>query len=179
MGMAAPIPGGADEPNYGFSVLDLTRHAALTILETLDEGDRLGIVAFCSYSKVLRKLHAVDKGHKEACRKAILNMRPESATNLWGGIKDGLKLFEGGGEGEGRNPALLVLTDGMPNVQCPPQGYVPKLRQMQPMRAAIHTFGFGHSLRSGLLKSIADVGGGSYNYIPDSSMLVSWHTSSP
>lgn len=60
----------------------------------------------------------------------------------------------------------------MPNSQCPPQGYVPKMRQMGPLPAAIHTFGFGYSLRSGLLKSIADVGGGSYSYIPDSSMLV-------
>lgn len=65
-----------------------------------------------------------------------------------------------------------VLTDGMPNCQCPPQGYVPKMLQMGPLPAAIHTFGFGYSLRSGLLKSIADVGGGSYSYIPDSSMLV-------
>ena len=61
----------------------------------------------------------------------------------------------------------------MPNTQCPPQGYVPKLRQMMPLSAPIHTFGFGYRLRSGLLKSIADIGGGSYNFIPDSSMLVS------
>lgn len=61
----------------------------------------------------------------------------------------------------------------MPNHQCPPQGYVPKLLQRESIPAAIHTFGFGKALRSGLLKSIADVGGGNYAYIPDSSMLVS------
>jgi hypothetical protein len=38
----------------------------------------------------------------------------------------------------------------------------------------IHTFGFGYSIESGLLKSIAEVGGGNYAFIPDTSMLVSF-----
>jgi hypothetical protein len=36
----------------GLSVLDLVRHAARTIVETLDSEDRLGIVTFSSKSKV-------------------------------------------------------------------------------------------------------------------------------
>lgn len=43
----APIPGAEGEV-LGLSVLDLTKHAALTILETLGERDRLGIVTFAS-----------------------------------------------------------------------------------------------------------------------------------
>jgi hypothetical protein len=49
MGVDAPTPKGADEggvENYGFSVLDLVKHAANTICATLNEGDRLGIVTF-------------------------------------------------------------------------------------------------------------------------------------
>lgn len=44
----APIPHEPGEPveDNGLSVLDLTKHAAKTILETLDENDRLGIVTF-------------------------------------------------------------------------------------------------------------------------------------
>lgn len=37
--------------------------------------------------------------------------------------------------------------------------------------ASIHTFGFGYELRSGLLKSIAEVGGGNYAFIPDAGMI--------
>ena len=193
MHAAAPVPGGGDKgEDYGFSILDLTKHAALTILETLGEEDRLGIVTFSQKAEVLMTMQPVDDRHKKKCREEILLMRPLMATNLWKGIQTGLELFEGS-KMEGRNPALLVsfyvfydkmhqgvvsandeqvLTDGMPNMQCPPQGYVPKLQQMSPLPAAIHTFGFGYDLKSGLLKSIADVGGGSYSYIPDSSMLV-------
>jgi hypothetical protein len=51
MGFDAPVPGVGKE-RTGLSVLDLTKHAALTILETLGEEDRLGIVTFGSEAKV-------------------------------------------------------------------------------------------------------------------------------
>jgi hypothetical protein len=44
---------------------------------------------------------------------------------------------------------------------------------MEPLPATIHTFGFGYELRSGLLKSVAEVGGGNYAFIPDAGMIVS------
>ena len=50
---------------------------------------------------------------------------------------------------------------------------MPKIQKMGSLPATIHTFGFGYSLRSGLLKSIAEVGGGNYSFIPDSGMIVS------
>lgn len=55
--------------------------------------------------------------------------------------------------------------------RCPQQGYVPKLNSYKPLPASIHTFGFGYSLRSGLLKSIAEAGGGNYGFIPDAGMI--------
>lgn len=47
----APVPGNGGE-QMGLSVLDLTKHAASTILETLGPEDRLGIVTFASEAKV-------------------------------------------------------------------------------------------------------------------------------
>lgn len=106
-------------------------------------------------------------------------MRPQDMTNLWHGIRDGLNLFsdeEGNPRPTGRVPALLVLTDGLPNHMNPSQGFIPKLRSMEPLPATIHTFGFGYNLQSGLLKSIAEVGGGNYSFIPDAGMIVSFLT---
>lgn len=53
----APMPkvsGEEDESNEfaGFSTLDLVKHAARTIMETLDSKDRLGIVTFSTNTKV-------------------------------------------------------------------------------------------------------------------------------
>ena len=49
MASAAPLPEGVDKNDKeaaGLSVLDLVKHAAKTILETLGPDDRLGIVTF-------------------------------------------------------------------------------------------------------------------------------------
>ncbi|KAL1836551.1 hypothetical protein VTJ49DRAFT_5028 [Mycothermus thermophilus] len=178
MDTSAPVPSVPGEHGQqeqtGLTVLDLVKHAALTIVETLDEGDRLGIVTFSTRTEMLQRLTPMTEENKAETRRRIKNMQTQCATNLWHGITDGLKLFRnvaGQAKPPGRVPALLVLTDGVPNHMCPRQGYVPKLRGMQPLPASIHTFGFGYSLRSGLLKSIAEIGGGSYNFIPDAGMI--------
>jgi hypothetical protein len=54
MGTDAPVP-GADSEQLGLSVLDLTKHAARTVLETLGDQDRLGIVTFASQARVSRR----------------------------------------------------------------------------------------------------------------------------
>ncbi|OLN97893.1 hypothetical protein CCHL11_02598 [Colletotrichum chlorophyti] len=174
MGCDAPVPTnpGEETENYGLSVLDLVKHAARTILETLDDGDRLGIVTFASKAKVVQKLMPMNKKNKKLAEKNIDGMRPIDATNLWHGLVEGIKLFKEGGEvNTGRVPAIMVLTDGMPNHMCPVQGYVPKLRSMEQLPASVHTFGFGYSLKSGLLKSIAEIGSGNYSFIPDAGMI--------
>ena len=54
MGSPAPAPTipGEEEEDPGLSVLDLVKHAARTIVETLDARDRLGIVTFTHNSEV-------------------------------------------------------------------------------------------------------------------------------
>ncbi|KAJ3940653.1 uncharacterized protein N0V96_009664 [Colletotrichum fioriniae] len=144
MGANAPIPANPGEvaENYGLSVLDLVRHAALTIVETLDEGDRLGIVTFASQVKVVQGLIPMNKKNKGLAKKNIKKMVPTDATNLWKGLMEAISLFDReSGEKTGRVPAMMVLTDGQPN------------------------------LISGLLKSIAEEGGGNYSFIPDSGMI--------
>ncbi|KAI0969626.1 hint-domain-containing protein [Xylaria arbuscula] len=110
------------------------------------------------------------ESHKIRVGKEVDKMQTEGATNLWAGITKGLALFESGGS-SGRVPALMVLTDGQPNHMCPPQGYVKKLRTMGALPASINTFGFGYSIRSGLLKSIAEACDGNYAFIPDAGMI--------
>ena len=191
MGADAPVPTYRTsypddyDPNHqqdqppehnGLSVLDLVKHAARTIASTLNESDRLGIVTFSTKVDVLQPLLPMTAANKIKTELNLGGMQATTATNLWGGILKGLELFRrgGGGGASGRVPALMVLTDGMPNCMCPSIGYVPKLRKMEQLPAAIHTFGFGYSLRSGLLKSIAEIGGGSYSFIPDAGMIVSF-----
>lgn len=169
MGCDAPVPGETTEKT-GLSVLDLVKHACRTILSTMDERDRLAIVTFSTRSKVLQPLLSMTAENKKDAHIAIDNMKLEGCTNLWHGLRDGIRLFQDE-EHSGRVPAIMVLTDGAPNHMCPAQGYVPALSAMPNIVPSIHTFGFGYSLRSGLLKSIAEFGHGNYSFIPDAGMI--------
>jgi hypothetical protein len=137
MNCEAPVPGNPGDPKekYGLSVLDLTKHAAKTILETLNANDRLGIVTFAGEAKVshsqqptwpaviltdfeqvVQKLTPMDANNKRKTKKKIEGMVTRDITNLWGGIQTGLKLFDTDSRSSnGKVPALMVLTDGMPN----------------------------------------------------------------
>ncbi|UNI22752.1 hypothetical protein JDV02_008613 [Purpureocillium takamizusanense] len=170
MGSPAPVPGEGGSEDTGLSVLDLTKHAALTIVETLNADDRLGIVTFGSKAKVIQDLVPMNDASKAKTKDNIKSLIPQDATNLWHGIRDAIQVFKDGGRSS-RVPAMMVLTDGMPNHMCPPAGYIPKLRSMSELPATIHTFGFGYSLRSGLLKSLAEFGNGNYAFIPDAGMI--------
>ncbi|KAK6948802.1 hypothetical protein Daesc_010573 [Daldinia eschscholtzii] len=109
--------------------------------------------------------------NKELTDKNIEAMKADSVTNLWHGIREGIRLFDGE-DNTGRVPAVMILTDGLPNYMCPGQGYVPKIRSTwEALPATLHTFGFGYEIRSGLLKSIGEIGSGNYSFIPDAGMI--------
>lgn len=167
MGTDAPVPGEGEDT--GLSVLDLVKHSCTTIMSTMTTEDRLAIVTFSNVSKVLQPLTAMTDENKEAAKTKLEAMNLEGSTNLWHGLKNGIKLFEQ--EKTGRVPAVMVLTDGLPNHMCPPQGYIPALKALGKIVPSIHTFGFGYTLRSGLLKSISEFGKGNYSFIPDAGMI--------
>ncbi|KAI1086898.1 hint-domain-containing protein [Rostrohypoxylon terebratum] len=176
MGLPAPAKMNGDDgklssENFGLSILDMVKHAARTILSSLNEGDRLGIVTFSKDATVVQKLLPMTPINKELSESNIDAMAPDSLTNLWHGLQKGVGLFDGE-EDTGRVPAVMILTDGLPNYLCPAQGYVPKIRSIWGnLPATTHTFGFGYDIKSGLLKSISEIGGGNYAFIPDAGMI--------
>jgi len=56
----------------------------------------------------------MDPGNKENTGMKLENLKPDGCTNLWAGIQQGLKLFNTNPLA-GNTPALMVLTDGVPN----------------------------------------------------------------
>jgi Mg-chelatase subunit ChlD len=179
MDFEAPLPDASrgSKESAGLSILDLVKHAARTILETLDQNDRLSLVTFGYNANVVADLTPMDVKGKQAMSKCINNLRAEGATNLWAGISTGLKVFSQASRSN-NVPSMFVLTDGQPNHMCPVQGYIPKMKPLLARMAStetpvpsIHTFGFGYDIRSGLLQSIAELGLGSYAFIPDAGMI--------
>ena len=63
---------------------------------------------------------------------------------------------------EDRISAILLLTDGQPNIN-PPDGHILALKKYQfkyPLCCSIHTYGYGYNLDSVLLNDLAVTGSG-------------------
>lgn len=177
MGSAASIQTevGVVDESHGLSVLDVVKHAMLTVSETLGEEDRLGLVTFDSTSETVLGLEPLTaSGGMERMAEATRKLRPGGTTNLWGGLGEGLALLrDGGSQEDGRLASLLLLTDGMPNV-VPPRGHEAMLQRFHADYghiASASMFGFGYSLDSRLLASLAELGGGQYSFIPDAGFV--------
>jgi len=102
------------------SILDLVKHAVKTIINTLNENDRLSIVTFNTCSNVETKLTEMNEGNKQTAIATLENIFPNSRTNIWAGLKDGLDQLRTDGV-DHRRKFLFLLTDGQP-VERPQNG---------------------------------------------------------
>eukprot|EP00933_Yihiella_yeosuensis_P080097 TRINITY_DN93500_c0_g1_i1.p1 TRINITY_DN93500_c0_g1~~TRINITY_DN93500_c0_g1_i1.p1 ORF type:complete len:1048 (-),score=211.18 TRINITY_DN93500_c0_g1_i1:125-3268(-) len=159
----------------GLTVLDIVKHAVKTVIKALEPQDRLALVAFDDkQTKALPITSMTPEGHKNAL-KALEDLRPGGQTNIWGGVHCAMEaLREGnssaGNASAGRKQAILLLTDGQPNI-VPPRGHMVELRNYKDTHPdfsfQVNTFGFGYNLDSELLLDLAKEGNGTYAFIPD------------
>ncbi|KAK8116506.1 uncharacterized protein PG998_004787 [Apiospora kogelbergensis] len=160
---------GGPNMNTGYTVLDIVKQVARTIVQTLHENDRLGIVTFSQTAHVLQSLQPVAGADKDGIKNEIHRLKSQRGTNLWDGVKTGLTLFNANLNTD-RVPALMVLTDGEPFDE-PIKGYADALRAQGPLPASIYTLGFGDHIKSAVLSTIAEIGGGYYGFIPNSQVV--------
>jgi hypothetical protein len=153
--------------SYGMTILDVVKHALLTIIEIMDENDTLSIIVFSEDGRTLMNPKKMNARGKEKARSRVETIRTEGRTNLWDGISKGLTMVN---RSTYTNRALFVLTDGIPNV-IPPKGNVQTLKEKNTSNIPVHTFGFGYNLLSKELTDLAAVTHSTYNFIPDSSFV--------
>ncbi|KRX09154.1 hypothetical protein PPERSA_08870 [Pseudocohnilembus persalinus] len=169
MGSAASV--GKDAEQTGLSILDIVKHALKTVIHNLEDQDNLSIVRFDDQASIQLKMTNMDKKGKNQAQTSVEALNLGGCTNLWDGLKTGLDLIRDGSIN--KNTAVMVFTDGVPNVD-PPRGYIPTLQKYLDEHGQIcqiHTFGFGYSLNSKLLNQISQVGNGNYSFIPDAGMV--------
>jgi hypothetical protein len=163
---------GGDKESDGFNILDIVKHAIVTILSTLSDKDSLSIVTFSNNAEVKLETTIMNENGKNKAKNVISLLRPTNSTNLWAGLEKGLDLVRT--NPSNRLSAIFLFTDGCPNVE-PPRGHLPTLRKYKEkykgLPCLINTFGFGYELDSQLLHEIAYEGNGAYVFIPDSGFV--------
>lgn len=164
----------------GLSMLDLVKHAVKTLAHMMLPEDRLALVAFSSTaSLVLPPTPMGDAGRANALQ-ALDSLTPDGATDIWSGLSMGLESLRQAAAADveaglrSRKSTVLLLTDGVPN-EVPEGGHHAALQDYMQTHPEyvfqISTFGFGYTLDSALLQDIAELGCGSYAFVPDAKIL--------
>jgi Mg-chelatase subunit ChlD len=153
---------------HGLSLLDITKHAVATVINTLGPQDRLSLVSYSDAARVELPLTAMNKDGQGRASKVLAGLHTEGSTNLWDGLLKGMEVLRGQAR-EGRFPSVFLLTDGQPNV-APPRGHLEMLKRYKDehkISYTVNTFGFGYNLDSHLLDELATEGGGAYAFVPE------------
>ena len=163
---------GDIKESTGLSILDVTKHGVRTIMEVLCENDRLAIIEYNSIATVVCPLTYMNASGKALAGKALDSIESGGCTNLWDGLHKGMEELRM--NYTGRVSHVMLLTDGQPN-RNPPRGHLPMLEMYVDMHpefsCTVNTYGFGYSLDSELLDSIAHKMNGLYAFIPDSGFV--------
>jgi Mg-chelatase subunit ChlD len=170
MGDPARVKDGKGvEIDDGLSLLDVVKHALRTIAHSLGPNDRMSVVAYSTIARVVVELVTMDEANKRSALEGIEGLRAGGQTNIADGLREGLDVLR---HSSGIT-AILLLTDGQPNV-VPPSGHVTMLQRYAEKNefiVPIHTFGFGYQAESRLLVEIAEYTKGLYAFIPDATLV--------
>ncbi|XWV25785.1 hypothetical protein QJ857_gp1303 [Tupanvirus soda lake] len=171
--------GTTEQSRYGFSLLDIVKHAVLTIVESLGSNDYFSLISFSTNAAIHLIPTKMSSASKMLVKQEIEKLTPDGKTNLWDGLVKAFAVLNKFNETNGYkfgNSHILLLTDGEPNIDPPSgKGYIRSLQLCKKMfggyPAAVHTFGFGYSLDSALLNEISQECVGSFSFIPDASFV--------
>ena len=175
------VTADAETANSTLTLLDIVKHAAKTVISSLNSYDRVAIVSFSDRAKIEYPLNFMTQGNKQPAIDAVSSLHAHGGTNLYDGLLRSLELLDVRKTGpSGPNLAvgsIILLTDGVPTASyLPPRGILAALRKFADgcgghLPGIINTFGFGYNLESVLLKEIAEEGNGMYAFIPDAGFV--------
>jgi Ca-activated chloride channel family protein len=140
--------------------LETVKKAAVNLIERLNPGDRISVVAFDHRAKVLVKNQAIND--IDNVIKQIKRLSADGGTAIDEGLKFGIEEVAKGKQDTVSQ--VFLLTDGEnehgDNNRCL------KLAELAPSyKITLNTLGFGANWNQDILEKIADAGGGTLSYI--------------
>ncbi len=151
--------------------LDLTREGAIRAIRSLRADDRVSVVAYSDEAHVLIRAGSADEPAKRVAERRLLEIEAGGGTDLCGGWLRGCEQV-GLGLGPGRRGRCLLLTDGLANEGITDRptivGHAAELRRRG---VTTSTLGVGADFDEGLLREMAEAGGGNFYFAEHASQL--------
>ncbi|HKG26038.1 MAG TPA: VWA domain-containing protein [Thermomicrobiales bacterium] len=149
--------------------LGLVKEAVAVAVGHLRDEDKTALVIYDHEVETLQHLAAATPRVKTAVRLALQGVDAGGSTNLSGGWLTGCdELSKGMGEGEVpvRIRRALLLTDGLANVGISRADELTRhAHELRRRGIATTTLGVGHDFDEDLLASLAEAGGGNFQFI--------------
>jgi Ca-activated chloride channel family protein len=143
------------------------REAALAMLDALGEEDRLSVVAFHSEAEVLLPSTRIGDAEISELREHIGRMEARGTTDMQGGMQAGLEQVMTHFQSDGIN-RLVVLGDGVPNDAANILALAQAAGERQ---ITITALGLGLDYDETLMGQVAQLSGGRFHYIEESSQV--------
>jgi Ca-activated chloride channel family protein len=144
--------------------LDLAREGALRAVRSLGDGDRLSVLAYNEEASVLIRSTAADATAKRVAEERLRRIEPEGNTDLCGGWLRGCEQV-GMALDASRLGRCLLLTDGLANMGTRDTATIVRhAAELRKRGVTTSTLGVGRDFDEGLLRQMAEAGGGNFYF---------------
>ncbi|MFO7561359.1 MAG: VWA domain-containing protein [Enhygromyxa sp.] len=144
--------------------IERVREGLLRMRSSLEPEDRITLVGFSDNAEVIVE-HA--PGDSLELATAIAALEPNGQTNLYAGLRGAFELVDAHAQLGWQNRVLLV-SDGLANAGITSGDKIEGLAAAwSELGYGLTTIGLGHSFDVELMRTLAEVGSGSFYYIED------------
>lgn len=174
----------------GMTRIDLTKYSARVIIESLRQGDRVGLIAFSGSAYELAPIRQINSEHdKQILNDALNRYYASGTTNIYDAVVKSVTTLAQVIQ-PGEQASIFLLTDGEPTnnppdmrnqgvTRCTIDAIMHNIGQNQSVLSTmsnitINTFGFGYNLLGDLMTGLTHIGDtkpGIFGFIPDATML--------
>lgn len=151
----------------GQKINSMKQTLSFLVAHGLQAADTFGIVSFDSSVETRLPQTSMDTAGKKAAREAIGDIHPGGATNLSGGLLQGIdNVLKAPKAAATAGKTVLLFTDGQANNGIrEPEGIIAAATGAMSEPCTIFTFGFGSDHNEDLLRSLAEPTNGLYYFI--------------
>lgn len=146
------------------------KRASMSLVDSLKDGDRLAVVSFDSSAHVLVGSAELDGDSRGEMKQKLGAMRARGTTDLESGLREGIAQVTAHSKPQGVNRIVLV-GDGIPNEESAIRGLAQSARASG---ISITALGLGADYNEALMGAIAQISGGKFHYVEDSTKVASF-----
>ncbi len=146
------------------------RAASLAMVNSLSDRDKLAVIVFHSRTEVLLPSTELDSDSRKLVRDKLGAMKAQGTTDLAGGLRAGLAEAQKSFDPHGINRVVLV-GDGVPNN---PAGIRELAQNAGSQAIPITALGLGQDYDESLMGAVAQLSGGQFHYVRESSEVASF-----